>query len=182
MPEITHGELIRVSPRVRRITATNASRMTGPGTNSYVIGEREVALIDPGPVEQAHIDAIVDLVGERLRWILVTHTHRDHSPAAKPIADRTGAELVGNVIDNDGFQDDTFVNARALAQASSSGVETDHPRSPTTVSVTSSYMTEATAATMDSTLASGPKATTASAMLSAWSSVTGTKASADIRC
>ena len=116
MPAITHGELIEVSPNVRRITATNASRMTGPGTNSYVIGREELALVDPGPAEQAHIDAIVDLCGDKLKWVLVTHTHRDHSPAAVPIAEATGAELVGNIIDNDGFQDDSFQHARPLAQ------------------------------------------------------------------
>ena len=116
MPEITHGELIRVSPNVRRITATNASRMTGPGTNSYVIGREELALVDPGPVEDAHIEAIIKLCGDKLKWVLVTHTHRDHSPAAKPIADATGAELIGNVIDNDGFQDDSFTHARTLHQ------------------------------------------------------------------
>ena len=116
MPVITHGELIQVSPNVRRITATNASRMTGPGTNSYVIGREELALVDPGPAEDAHIEAIIRLCGDKLKWVLVTHTHRDHSPAAKPIADATGAELIGNVIDNDGFQDDSFTHARTLRQ------------------------------------------------------------------
>lgn len=116
MPAITHGELIEVSPNVRRITATNASRMTGPGTNSYVVGREQLALIDPGPAEDAHMQAIIDLCGDKLKWVLVTHTHRDHSPGAAPIAAATGAELIGNVIDNDGFQDDSFINARSLAQ------------------------------------------------------------------
>lgn len=116
MPDITHGKLIEVSPRVRRITATNASRMTGPGTNSYVVGKNELALIDPGPAEDAHMQAIIDLCGDKLKWVMVTHTHRDHSPAAKPIADATGAELIGNVIVNDGFQDDSFTDARPLRQ------------------------------------------------------------------
>ena len=116
MPTITHGELIEVSPHVRRITATNASRMTGPGTNSYVVGKEELALIDPGPAEDAHMQAIIDLCGDKLKWVLVTHTHRDHSPGAIHIAKATGAELIGNVIDNDGFQDETFTNARALVQ------------------------------------------------------------------
>ncbi|MEM7466878.1 MAG: MBL fold metallo-hydrolase [Pseudomonadota bacterium] len=123
MPAITHGELIEVSPNVRRITATNASRMTGPGTNSYVVGEKALALVDPGPAEEAHINAILDLCGDKLKWVLVTHTHRDHSPAAKPIAEATGAELIGNIITNDGFQDDSFQNARALDQDDK--IETD---------------------------------------------------------
>ena len=116
MPTITHGELIEVSPNVRRITATNASRMTGPGTNSYIVGKEELALVDPGPVEDAHMQAIIDSCGDKLKWVLVTHTHRDHSPGALPIAEATGAELIGNVIDNDGFQDESFANARALVQ------------------------------------------------------------------
>lgn len=116
MPAITHGELIEVSPNVRRITATNASRMTGPGTNSYVVGREQLALIDPGPAEDAHMQAIIDSCGAKLKWVLVTHTHRDHSPAAAPIAAATGAELIGNVIENDGFQDESFTNARAMAQ------------------------------------------------------------------
>jgi glyoxylase-like metal-dependent hydrolase (beta-lactamase superfamily II) len=90
--------------------------MTGPGTNSYIIGERELAVVDPGPDIPEHIDALARICGDRLKWILVTHTHRDHSPAALPLAQRTGATLIGNVITNDGFQDTSFANARALQQ------------------------------------------------------------------
>ena len=72
-------------------------------------------MIDPGPIIDSHIDALIETVGDRLEWIFVTHTHRDHSPAAKAVAAATGAELIGNVIDNDGFQDPTFIDARAIA-------------------------------------------------------------------
>ena len=116
MPEITYGKAVDLSPRLRRITATNTGIMTGPGTNSYIVGTDVLALIDPGPAIEAHMDAIVRLLGERLKWILVTHTHRDHSPAAYPLAERTGAELIGNVIDNDGYQDVSFGDARPVAQ------------------------------------------------------------------
>jgi glyoxylase-like metal-dependent hydrolase (beta-lactamase superfamily II) len=116
MPAITYGEAVAVSPRVRRITARNPGRMTGPGTNTYVVGQEALALIDPGPLVDEHIEAIVRLFGERLKWILVTHTHRDHSPAARPLAERTGAQLVGNVIPDDGYQDTSFTGARAVAQ------------------------------------------------------------------
>lgn len=116
MPEIIYGEPVRLSPRLQRITAPNAGRMTGPGTNSYLVGERELALIDPGPLLPDHVDALARACGDRLKWIVVTHTHRDHSPAARPLADLTGAELVGNVIPNDGYQDETFTGARGLAQ------------------------------------------------------------------
>ena len=116
MPEIRYGEAVSVSPRVRRVTAPNSGRMTGPGTNSYIVGERQLALIDPGPNMPEHVDALERICAGRLRWIFVTHTHRDHSPAAHALAARTGAELVGNVIPNDGFQDESFHDARALAQ------------------------------------------------------------------
>ncbi|MCZ6770506.1 MAG: MBL fold metallo-hydrolase [Proteobacteria bacterium] len=116
MPEISYGSAVALSPRLRRITAPNGGKMTGPGTNSYIVGHEELALVDPGPAIDEHIDAIVKLFGDRLKWILVTHTHRDHSPAARAIADRTGAELIGNVIENDGYQDTSFSGARAVAQ------------------------------------------------------------------
>ena len=116
MPEITHGTATAVSARIRRITAPNPGRMTGPGTNTYIVGEHELAVIDPGPTIDSHIDALVDICGQRLKWILVTHTHRDHSPAALPLAERTGAALVGNVIPDDGYQDTSFAGARAMAQ------------------------------------------------------------------
>ncbi|MEQ8662053.1 MAG: MBL fold metallo-hydrolase, partial [Gammaproteobacteria bacterium] len=116
MPELSYGRAVQVAPRIRRVTAPNPGRMTGPGTNTYLVGDTAIALIDPGPAIAEHIDALERICAGRLRWILVTHTHRDHSPAALPLAARTGAELVGNVIPNDGYQDETFSGARALAQ------------------------------------------------------------------
>ena len=89
MPEIQYGVAVQVSAHVWRVTATNSGRMTGPGTNSYIVGERQLALIDPGPAIPAHIDALERICAGRLRWILVTHTHRDHSPAAHELAART---------------------------------------------------------------------------------------------
>ena len=116
MPEIRYSEAVEVASRVRRVTAPNSGRMTGPGTNTYLVGARELAMIDPGPDLPEHVDALERICAGRLRWILVTHTHRDHSPAAHKLAERTGAELLGNVIPNDGFQDESFSGARALAQ------------------------------------------------------------------
>ncbi len=115
MSEFPYGVPVELTPRVRRLTAPNSGPMTGPGTNSYLIGHERIALVDPGPVIDSHIDALVDTVADRLKWIFVTHTHRDHSPAAKAVAAATGAELIGNIIPNDGFQDPTFVEARAVA-------------------------------------------------------------------
>jgi glyoxylase-like metal-dependent hydrolase (beta-lactamase superfamily II) len=115
MSEFPYGVPVDLTPRVRRITAPNSGPMTGPGTNSYLIGHERIALVDPGPAIESHIDALIATVGDRLNWIFVTHTHRDHSPAAKAVAAATGAELIGNIIPNDGFQDPTFVDARAVA-------------------------------------------------------------------
>ena len=115
MSEFPYGEAVELTPRVRRITAPNSGPMTGPGTNSYLIGHERIALVDPGPAIDSHIEALIETVGDRLKWIFVTHTHRDHSPAAKAVATATGAELIGNIIDNDGFQDPTFINARSVA-------------------------------------------------------------------
>ncbi|MEZ0149920.1 MAG: MBL fold metallo-hydrolase [Candidatus Reddybacter sp.] len=97
------------TPLVRRISAPNGSAMTGPGTNAYLIGNEEIAVLDPGPIYDSHIDAILAAGGDKIRWIIVTHTHKDHSPAAKILAEKTGAQLIGCVMDElDSFQDETF--------------------------------------------------------------------------
>ncbi|MBX3665014.1 MAG: MBL fold metallo-hydrolase [Burkholderiales bacterium] len=112
---IVPGETITVAPGVRRITAPNPGVMTGPGTNSYLIGEGELALIDPGPELDAHRDALLAAVGDRLRWILCTHTHRDHSPLARALKAATGAEVLGHgTTPADGRQDEDFKPDRVL--------------------------------------------------------------------
>lgn len=103
------GRTSELSGRVRRIVAPNPSVMTGPGTNTYLLGREQVAVIDPGPDERAHIEAILAEGAGRIRWILVTHTHEDHSPAAAALARETGAELWGQVAPEDElYQDQTF--------------------------------------------------------------------------
>jgi glyoxylase-like metal-dependent hydrolase (beta-lactamase superfamily II) len=92
---IVPGEVVDISPLVRRITAPNPGMMTGPGTNAYIIGTANLALIDPGPEIESHLAAMLAAVGDRLRWILCTHTHRDHSPGAKALKAATGAEVIG---------------------------------------------------------------------------------------
>jgi glyoxylase-like metal-dependent hydrolase (beta-lactamase superfamily II) len=90
------GELRRVSSGIRRLIAPNASPFTFTGTCSYIVGEGDVAIIDPGPLDDNHISALLDAVrGERVGHIVVTHTHRDHSPAAAAIKAATGAPIVG---------------------------------------------------------------------------------------
>ena len=113
--DIIHGKPVRVSDRVRRITADNIGPMTGPGTNTYLVGDKEVAVVDPGPADPAHINAILAACGDQLKWILVTHTHPDHSPAATILARETGAVVLGNrLADNDGYQDESFAPVRGF--------------------------------------------------------------------
>jgi glyoxylase-like metal-dependent hydrolase (beta-lactamase superfamily II) len=95
MSEIRHGEVYTLSERVRRITAPNPGVMTGPGTNSYLVGADALAMIDPGPNIESHIDALLRAAGSKLRWILCTHAHHDHSPAAQAVHAATGAQLIG---------------------------------------------------------------------------------------
>ncbi|MCC5953474.1 MAG: MBL fold metallo-hydrolase [Acidimicrobiia bacterium] len=82
-----------LSPLLRRIVAPNPGPMTGPGTNTYLVGVDEVVVVDPGPDDSSHLDAIEACGGERIRWIALTHTHPDHAPAAASLRERTGAEL-----------------------------------------------------------------------------------------
>lgn len=112
--DIVHDQPAQISPLVRRITASNSGVMTGPGTNTYVIGREQLAVIDPGPADAAHVDAIMQACGTRLRWILTTHTHPDHSPAAALLAERTGAAVLGNRIADDGKQDLSFNPVRGF--------------------------------------------------------------------
>src|ERR671936_3169551 len=96
MTDMTPGVPSALSPLVRRIVAPNPGPMTGPGTNTYLVGIDEVAVIDPGPDTKKHIDAIVGAsMRERVRWVLLTHTHPDHWPAAGRIAAATGAVVAG---------------------------------------------------------------------------------------
>ena len=89
-------ELQAMSPLVRRVIANNGGPFTFTGTCSYVVGRGEVAIIDPGPVDPHHLQRLLDTVrNETVRHILVTHTHRDHSPGAKALKEATNARIVG---------------------------------------------------------------------------------------
>jgi glyoxylase-like metal-dependent hydrolase (beta-lactamase superfamily II) len=88
--------------------------MTGPGTNTYLFGSNEVAVLDPGPPIESHIEKIQAIAGAPIRWILVTHTHPDHSPAAVKLARATGAELLGMPPPDSEHQDKSFVPDRVL--------------------------------------------------------------------
>jgi len=91
-----YGRLEAVAPGIRRIVARNPGPFTFHGTGTYVVGEGEVAVIDPGPNLAEHVEALLmDLAGEEVTHILVTHTHNDHSPAAKAVKEATDAPTYG---------------------------------------------------------------------------------------
>ena len=106
--DLAAGKLVELAPGVHRLIAPNPGMMTGPGTNTYILGDKEVAVIDPGPVIDGHIDLICELAPGPIKWILATHTHPDHSPAVASLAERTGAERLGRPAPDGQHQDKTF--------------------------------------------------------------------------
>src|SRR5512139_1863209 len=102
--DLQPGRLVRLTMRVQRLVAPNASLMTGPGTNSYVLGSPAVAVLDPGPDNPEHL-ARLRAAAPGLRFVFVTHTHRDHSCGARALADAAGAQIVGLPPPSDGLQD-----------------------------------------------------------------------------
>jgi glyoxylase-like metal-dependent hydrolase (beta-lactamase superfamily II) len=107
-PPLVAGVARALSPLVRRIVAPNPGLMTGPGTNTYLVGIDEIAVIDPGPDDQSHLDAIAGCGGDRIRWILCTHTHADHAPGAAGLKERTGADVLAFAA-KDGLKVDTKI-------------------------------------------------------------------------
>ncbi|GAB5413104.1 MAG: MBL fold metallo-hydrolase [Congregibacter sp.] len=105
---LEHGVPWRLSPLVRRLVAPNPGAMTGPGTNTYLLGEESVVVLDPGPAIDAHVDAILKAGAGRITHIVCTHTHPDHSPAWKAVAEATGATVIGALPEGDDHQDETF--------------------------------------------------------------------------
>ena len=114
--DIVAGRAVRLSPHVLRVTAHNPGVMTGPGTNSYLVGAGDHwAVIDPGPDLAEHQQALLDAVAAvhgRITRILVTHTHRDHSPGAAALALATGAPVWGQVAAHPQWQDESFAPQR----------------------------------------------------------------------
>jgi glyoxylase-like metal-dependent hydrolase (beta-lactamase superfamily II)/8-oxo-dGTP pyrophosphatase MutT (NUDIX family) len=114
--ELVPGRAVRLSPRIVRVTADNGSVMTGPGTNSYFVGDPggPCALIDPGPDDAGHVQALLAAAPGPVTRIVVTHTHKDHSPAAQALKAATGAPLFGRVANFPEWQDGTFKPDTAL--------------------------------------------------------------------
>ncbi|WP_120716459.1 MBL fold metallo-hydrolase [Tsuneonella amylolytica] len=91
------GKVERLEPLVRRVLAPNAGPYTYTGTETYLVGDDDrIAVIDPGPDDPRHLAALTDAIGDaQVAAIMCTHTHRDHSPASRPLAEATGAPIVG---------------------------------------------------------------------------------------
>lgn len=110
MDEATTSVAIQLEPLVTRVLAANPSPFTYTGTQTYLVGTSDVAVIDPGPDLPEHLDALIAAIsGRPVRAILCTHTHRDHSPASRPLAAATGAPIIGCaalVLDDDGPRSD----------------------------------------------------------------------------
>jgi len=112
-----------LAPGVRRLIAPNPSVMTGPGTNTYMFGKNDIAILDPGPHIPEHAADILKKAGGNIRWILATHSHPDHSPGVMPLADITRAEVLGMAAPKGEHQDTTFAPHRILADGDK--LETD---------------------------------------------------------
>ncbi|MGE4321531.1 MAG: MBL fold metallo-hydrolase [Sphingobium sp.] len=115
LADLPTGMLMQLSPLVGRVLAPNPSPFTYTGTQTYLVGIEELAVIDPGPAEPDHLNALTAAIaGRPVAAILCTHTHRDHSPAAAPLAQATGAPVVGCApltMDDDGPRADAAFDA-----------------------------------------------------------------------
>ena len=95
-PEVDYGAVVEMAPGLRRVVANNPSKFTYRGTGTYIVGHGRVAIIDPGPDKTDHIDAVLAAVdGEQVEALLITHTHRDHSPGSRAVSEATGAPAYG---------------------------------------------------------------------------------------
>lgn len=94
--EPNYGQAVEIAPGIRRMTVNNPSPFTFHGTNTYLVGDRTLAIIDPGPEDETHLQALLAAIGSRsVSHIIVTHTHRDHSPLTRRLQEMTGAPTVG---------------------------------------------------------------------------------------
>ena len=106
--EIVPGEPVEVAAGVVRLTAPNPGMMTGPGTNTYVLGHKRFTVLDPGPDDATHIERILEITGGAIDQVVVTHTHLDHSPATTALKARTGCRVYGQPAPAGASQDPAF--------------------------------------------------------------------------
>ena len=107
------GKVVQISPLIKRITAGNGSVFTGPGTNTYLVGNDNVTVIDPGPAMEEHIEAILR-ASKNIKQILVTHTHPDHSPGVRLLKQELDIPAYGMITSSSKNQDKTFHPERIL--------------------------------------------------------------------
>ena len=106
-------KIVQISPLIKRITAANGSVFTGPGTNTYLVGNEDVTVIDPGPAMEEHIDVIL-AASDNIKQILVTHTHPDHSPGTRLLQQKLDVPAFGMLTESSKNQDMTFSPERIL--------------------------------------------------------------------
>ena len=97
--------ITRISENIQRLTANNGGVFTGPGTNTYLVGNDELTIIDPGPDLSEHIDDILEIGSGRITKILITHTHQDHSPGAKSLSKRLNIPIYGCITESSQLRD-----------------------------------------------------------------------------
>jgi glyoxylase-like metal-dependent hydrolase (beta-lactamase superfamily II) len=102
------GETRQVAAQVWRIVARNPSPLTGPGTNTYVIGRARPIVLDPGPDDEAHLERVLSVAGGEISQIVCTHSHPDHSPGASALQRRTRAPVLGQPAPTVDHQDDSY--------------------------------------------------------------------------
>ena len=108
-------KVVQISPLIRRITAGNGSVFTGPGTNTYLVGNEDVTVIDPGPAMEEHIDAIL-AASKNIKQVVVTHTHPDHSPGVRLMKEKLDIPAFGMITKSSKNQDITFNPSRKAVQ------------------------------------------------------------------
>jgi glyoxylase-like metal-dependent hydrolase (beta-lactamase superfamily II) len=112
--EFNPTRVVELSPMVRRVTAPNPGMMTGPGTNTYIVGRESLTIIDPGPASEQHSHRLAALCDGKLDQILLTHTHPDHSPGTALLAELTGAPVMASPVKLQRVYDESFTLNRAL--------------------------------------------------------------------
>ena len=109
------GGIARIARQVWRIVAPNPSPLTGPGTNTYVVGRERPVVIDPGTRDDAHLGRIMSVTDGTIAAVVCTHSHPDHSPGAAELRTRSGAPVIGLPAPRDPYQDETYVPDATLA-------------------------------------------------------------------